>query len=131
MKYLRSAVIPAVLMGLLYVVHFLIIPFLFPDYYRTGTEAAILFWLPLFGVIIIGISLRRNRIREWIPGDVLYGILTNFYSTNGAYNILPEVHKIEHILILSLFELSLIFAFQGLIMILNKAFQNVFFKDKL
>ena len=119
MKRVPSMVRTVLLMFCLYVVQFLIFPWIFPFYYRISNEATALYWISFAFAVFIGVVLGSKSILDWIPGNVWYLICVKIYSANGAYNAQLEGHyRVKWLLLTLLIYMVEFVVFQLLIITL-------------
>lgn len=118
MKRLPSMVRTVILMFFLYVVQFLIFPWLFPNYYRISNEATALYWISFAFVVFAGVIRGSKSIVDWLPGNVLYLICMKIYSANGAYNAQLDGHyRVKWFLLTLLIYVAELILFQLLIIV--------------
>lgn len=111
-----SMVRAVILMFFLYVVQFLIFPWLFPNYYRISNEATALYWISFALVVFVGTIRGSKSIVDWLPGNVLYLICVKIYSANGAYNAQLDGHyRVKWFLLTVLVYMAELILFQLLI----------------
>lgn len=111
-----SIVRKAILMFFLYVVQFLIFPWLFPNYYRISNEATALYWISFALVVFVETIRGSKSIVDWLPGNVLYLICVKIYSANGAYNAQLDGHyRVKWFLLTVLVYMAELILFQLLI----------------
>jgi hypothetical protein len=107
-----------VLMFALYVVHFLLFPNVFPNYFRTSNEATALYWGSFALIGFTGVTKGSTNIMNWIPGNVIYLICMGFYSANGAYNAqLGGHHRLKWLLLTAVIYMMELILFQLLIIL--------------
>jgi len=78
---------PIIYMTVLYVLHFIISPFVFSGCFPSSNEASLIFIIPALLILVFAIYMVNDRIICWLTADLLYFILIMIYSANGAYGI--------------------------------------------
>ena len=118
MKRLSATIQSTVLMFVLYAIHFLLLPTVFPNYFRTSNEATALYWGSFALIGLIGVAKGSTSIVNWIPGNVIYLICIGFYSANGAYNAqLDSHHRLKWFLLTALIYMMELLLFQLLVIL--------------
>lgn len=74
-------------MIVLYVVQFIVIPMIFPQYYPRSNNAYCIYMITFCIICICGIFITNKKIINWLMADAFYVILIIMYSNNGAYGI--------------------------------------------
>lgn len=70
-----------------YVVQFIIVPRILPDYFPKSNEATGLFWGVMIAAVVIGICFVTDKAAYWMISDLLYFLLIWINPADGAYGI--------------------------------------------
>ncbi|MEE1504353.1 MAG: hypothetical protein UGF89_08950 [Acutalibacteraceae bacterium] len=84
---MKKYVKPIIFIIVLYVIHFIVSPLVFSDYFPSSNEASLIFIIPALLILVFAIYMVNDRILCWLTADLLYFILIMIYSANGAYGI--------------------------------------------
>ena len=71
----------------LYIIQFLIIPYLYSDVIGRGHEGMAVLCITTTIVTMIGMITFSNKFSFWLIGIVIYALLIILYSPEGAYGI--------------------------------------------
>lgn len=122
LEYVKASI----LMLFLYIVQFLVFPWILPNYYRISNESFGLYWFSFALIVSLGSALGIRNILMWIPGDILYLICVKLYSAGGAYNAQLDGHyRLEYILIVILIYMTEFILFQLLVLGIISIFHKV------
>ncbi len=70
-----------------YLIQFVLMPLLFPNYYPRSNESVVILLATLLTGFILGVFLGSRKIKFWILPDILYGLMIMVYSGSGLYGI--------------------------------------------
>ena len=84
-KNKKEKLLLIILMAGLYGFHFLVMPAAAPQSFRGSNEGSAVFWISTAIATIIGYVAISSKFMDWLPANIIYGILPVIYSANGAY----------------------------------------------
>ena len=84
-KNKKEKLLLIILMAGLYGVKFLIMPAVVPQHFRGSDEEIAVLWILTTIATIIGYMAISSKFMDWLPANIIYGILPVIYSANGAY----------------------------------------------
>ena len=84
-KNKKEKLLLIILMAGLYGFHFLVMPAAAPQSFRGSNEESAVFWISTAIATIIGYVAISSKFMDWLPANIIYGILPVIYSANGAY----------------------------------------------
>ena len=113
-KNKREKLLLIILMAGLYGVKFLIMPAVVPQSFRGSDEETAVLWILTAITTIIGYVAISSKFMDWLPANIIYGILPIIYSANGAYGVkYGTPYSLE--IIDYAFQITVVFIFQALI----------------
>lgn len=71
----------------LYILQFLLMPFLFSPYFPISNEAYIIFVVTAMIFLSFGFCVVNNRITHWLIADIIYSLFIILCNTNCMYGI--------------------------------------------
>ncbi len=86
-KNKKEKLLLIILMAGLYGVKFLIMPAVVPQSFRGSDEETAVLWILTTITTIIGYVAISSKFMDWLPANIIYGILPVIYSANGAYGV--------------------------------------------
>lgn len=87
MKKLTKPIIITVLMGIAYMIQFVLAPLIIHNYYHTGSEATRMLLVTDALTALLGMLLVSRKIRYWLFADIVYAVLMYIYDGTGLYGI--------------------------------------------
>ena len=72
---------------LIYLLQFVVFPFLLPDCYPNNNESTLIMFVTFFVGFILGFCLITKKIRYWILPDIFYCLMVLLYSGKGLYGV--------------------------------------------
>ena len=113
-KNKKEKLLLIILMAGLYGFHFLVMPAAAPQSFRGSNEESAVFWISTAIATIIGYVAISSKFMDWLPANIIYGILPIIYSANGAYGVkYGTPYSLE--IIDYAFQITVVFIFQALI----------------
>ena len=84
-KNKKEKLLLIILMAGLYGVKFLIMPAVVTQSFRGSDEETAVLWILTTIATITGYVAISSKFMDWLPANIIYGILPVIYSANGAY----------------------------------------------
>ena len=113
-KNKKEKLLLIILMAGLYGVQFLVIPAVAPQHFRGSNEESAVFLILTTIVTIIGYVAISSKFMDWLPANIIYGILPMVYSANGAYGFQYGPYH-NYGIIYYAFQITVFLIFQALI----------------
>lgn len=71
----------------LYIIQFLVIPMLFPNYFPRSNNATVIFLVTSIIGSVVAITFITSRLKDLWKADLFYGCMLCLFNGNGKYGI--------------------------------------------
>lgn len=124
----------------LYIIQFLVIPMLLPDYFPRSNNATVIFLITSVIASTVAVAFISNRLRYLFIADLVYGCLICIFNSTGKYGIgrvginldgLQSRMSFQKTVITSIVIVISAFIMQAILVRVKKAFVDNVFQSRV